>query len=821
MPSYLPQQIEKILNVRADIVNNDNIEYLLTDSRRVIHAAQSIFFAITGKNHDGHLYINELINIGVKNFVVNSLPQNIITNSANFYFVEDVIEALQKLACFHRNKFDYPVIGITGSNGKTIVKEWLFQVLSAYRNIIRNPRSYNSQIGVPVSLWNMTPDYDLGIFEAGISQTGEMENLGKLIHPSVGIFTNIGDAHQENFNSLEEKVREKIKLFKTADTIIYCSDYKVIDDILKENLNSSQTRLFSWSLKNNATFQVENIFKSDDGTEINGIYQGKRKYFRIPFTDDGSIENAINVYCLLLFLDIDNENAVNRMSVLSPVAMRLEQKKGIHGCTVINDSYNSDINSISIALDYLNQQHQHKKKTVILSDIHQSGKNESELYRQVSVIIKAKNIDHFIGIGQDIYKNQNFFEGNAKFFINTNEFIESVDPATFVNQSVLLKGARSFRFELINDLLEEKVHRTVLQINLDAVIHNLNYFRSLLKPQTKVMAMVKAISYGSGTFEIAHLLKFHHIDYLGVAYIDEGVQLRKAGVNSPIMVMNPELEHIDQLVEYTLEPELYSRDLLVGFKKVLERRGEKNYPCHLKLDTGMHRLGFMEEDIPFLLDELRNDSLVRVRSIFSHLAASDDKNFDDFTHNQFALFEDMSSSIINQLDYKVIRHILNSSGIARFPDFQYDMVRLGIGLYGFAANSEEKIRNVFTLKTLISQVKVLPKGHTVGYNPKHILQKETKIAVIAVGYADGYNRKLGNGNGKVLINNKLFPIIGNVCMDMCMVDISGSKEIKEGDEVIVFGDDYTANMLAKQLETIPYEIITNISERINRIYYKE
>jgi len=821
MPEYSPSHIASVLNSETHLVLNDNIRFFLTDSRRVIHAAQSLFFAIKGKNHDGHLYIDELYKAGVRNFVVEHIPDQTLETVANFYIVNNSINALQQLAAYHRDCFNYPVIGITGSNGKTIVKEWIYQVLSGKYNIVRNPRSYNSQTGVPLSVWNMENDNNLGIFEAGISLPGEMEKLENVIKPTIGIFTNIGDAHQENFNSISEKVKEKIKLFKHSKILIFCLDHEEIRNTVNEEIDKNNTQLFTWSLKNKASLFIKNITIQKTSSQITGVFENKETTITIPFTDKGSVENAIHVWSLLLYMKIDETEIKELFSALSPVAMRLEQKSGINNCTIINDSYNSDMNSIMIALDYLNQQYQHKKKTVIISDIIQSSSNQKLLYSEVADILRTKKIDRIIGIGPVISQYKSLFGVNAEFYEYTEEFLESFDPESYKDESILLKGARAFKFEKIEQLFEQKVHCTVLQINLDAVVHNLNYFRSLLKPETRIMAMVKAISYGSGTFEIAHLLKFHHIDYLGVAYIDEGIQLRKAGVSTPIMVMNPEVQYLDQLIEYGLEPEIYSHDILKNFKKVLAEKGEKNHPCHIKFDSGMHRLGFMPDDISFLISELSKDDAINVKSIFSHLAASDDTAFDQKTRHQIGVFENFSDQLIKTINYPVIRHILNSSGIVRFPEAQFDMVRLGIGLYGFAGSSENKLRNVFTLKTVVSQVKMARKGETVGYNPKNILEKDTRIGIIAIGYADGYNRKLGNGIGKVMINKKLVPIIGNICMDMCMVDLSGIENVMEGDEVIVFGDDYTAQEIAGQLDTIPYEVITNISERINRVYYKE
>lgn len=821
MQKYSPQQIATILKCDSRIISAMPVQYLLTDSRRMINADQSLFFAINGNNHNGHDYIGNLLKAGVVNFVVQYVPDDSWTTMANFYIVDNALEALQRLAAYHRSKFDIPVVGITGSNGKTIVKEWLFQALLGQYKIIRTPRSYNSQIGLPLSVWNLEKGYNLALMEAGISLPGEMEKLRKVLKPTIGIFTNIGDAHQENFKNHLQKAMEKMVLFKDVQTLFYCADYPDIDKAILQGIDTNKTRLFSWSKQKEATLKVLDITKENGKSLINAIYLKNEVTVTIPFVDDGSVENAIFVWCVMLCFNISQKAIEDQLQQLSPVEMRLKQKKAINGCTVINDSYNSDMNSLTIALDFLSQQYQHNKKTLVLSDILQSGIPDEELYQKVADIVKSRKVDRFIGVGKKLVQYKYLFPDNAVFYHSTAEFIGSYASGYFSSEAILLKGARAFKFEEIEQLLVHQLHRTVLHINLDAIIHNLNYFRSLLKPKTKVMAMVKAISYGSGTFEIAHLLKFHRIDYLGVAYADEGIALRRAGVDTPIMVMNPEIEQMGQLMDYSLEPEIYSFRVLNAFLIEVVKCGEKHYPVHIKLDTGMHRLGFEENEIDDLIQILVENEYIKVKSVFTHMAASDDENFNFKMEDQVQLFKTSSDRIDNSLDYKIMRHMLNSSGIANYQHAQFDMVRLGIGLYGFAASSEGKLKNAFALKTVISQIKKVMPGETVGYNPKYILEKETKIATIGIGYADGYSRKLGNGLGKVLINGSLYPIIGNVCMDMCMVDITKGPDIKEGDEVIVFGDDYTANELAKQLGTIPYEIITSISERINRVYLKE
>jgi Alr-MurF fusion protein len=821
VPGYSPTHIAQVLQCEANIMHNDEIRFLLTDSRRIIHAEDSLFFAIVGAFHNGHDYIGGLLKAGVRNFVVEHLPDLDCSGKANFFVVENAVKALQDLATHHRRQFSYPVIGITGSNGKTIVKEWLFQVMEGQRQVVRNPRSFNSQVGVPLSVWNMDVSNDMAVFEAGISLPGEMGSLEKTIRPTLGIFTNIGDAHQENFSDMLEKAKEKSQLFINVEWLVYCSDYKEIEQAVHQTANNGKTQFFTWSMQERATLSVLEVQMVAPGTQITANYGGADRKISIPFTDKGSIENAIHVWCVLLHLGWDDNLIENRMMQLQPVEMRLMQKKAINGCTLINDSYNSDLNSLSIAMDFLGQQHQHARKTLILSDIQQSGKNTDALYHEVSMVVNNKKIDRFIGIGPEIARYSALFKGMSQFYPSTDEFLKGLDISGFHDESILIKGARHFRFEEVEKRFIQKVHRTVLQIDMDAVIHNFNYFKALVKPKTKIMAMVKAVSYGSGTFEIAHLLHFHRVDYLGVAYTNEGIDLRQAGVNTPIMVMNPEHETFGPLIDYGLEPEIYSFETLKAFLVECKLKGERQYPVHIKLDSGMHRLGFMPNDAKALTEALANNPYIRVKSIFSHLAASDDLSFERMTRKQIRDFEEVSLKIMEHLEYPVLRHILNSSGIVNYPEAEFDMVRLGIGLYGFAASSEGKLKNVFTLKTVLSQIKEISSGDSIGYNPRSPLENNKKMGIIAIGYADGFNRKLGNGVGKVMVKGHLVPVIGNVCMDMCMIDLTGLDDVKEGDEVLVFGQGYTADAMAQQLGTIPYEVITGISQRINRVYYKE
>jgi alanine racemase len=808
-----------ILNCPAQ----SEIRNLLTDSRRVLVAESALFFAIKGERHDGHRFITELFNQGVRNFIISEFTDEFKELKANFIVVDEALKAMQQLTAHHRLNFSYNVIGITGSNGKTIIKEWLYQLLRADLNIVRSPKSYNSQIGVPLSVWEMQEDHQLGIFEAGISMPGEMKKLEAIIHPTIGIFTNIGSAHDENFKSEAEKVHEKLELFSGVKTLIYNKDYSTIhESIATFPFGQKDILIFTCSRKSRADLQVGRVTKSSDDTEIQAVYKNEFVNITIPFTDDASIENAIHCWSLMLVMGFDQEVIMERMHMLSPVAMRLEMKTGINNCSVINDSYNSDIGSLTIALDFLNQQKQHDTKTLILSDILQSGKNEENLYKEVADLLQAKGIHSLIGIGPAITRQEKYFSMPKKFFRSTDDFLRDFSPGDFRDETILLKGARLFGFEKISKVLQQKAHETVLEINLNSIIHNLNYYRSRLKPQTKIMAMVKATSYGSGSFEVANILQFHHVDYLAVAYSDEGVDLRKTGITLPIMVMNPEVMNFEMMMKYRLEPEIYNFRQLNQLSEVLKKHVGEPFKIHLKLDTGMHRLGFEEREINELVVRLNNNKHLHIQSIFSHLAGSDEAEHDGFTKLQVDRFKKMSDHIMKNFNYPIMRHILNSSGILRFSEAQYEMVRLGIGMYGFAAtpNEQNHLQQAATLKTTISQIKNVASNETVGYSRKGKLKRDTIIATVAIGYADGINRRLSNGVGKMLVNGKLAPIVGNVCMDMCMLDITDIPA-KEGDEVIVFGTDYPVTEMAKATGTIPYEILVNVSQRVKRVYFHE
>lgn len=801
---------------------------ILVDSRKLIAPEGCVFFAFSSKRNDGHRYIPELYARGIRDFVVSRMPDDPGQyTGANFILVRSTLQALQALARAHREKFSIPVIGITGSNGKTIVKEWLYQLLSADRKTVRSPKSYNSQIGVPLSVWQLSPRYEIAVFEAGISEPDEMEKLQAIIRPTIGIFTNIGEAHGENFLSVQQKVGEKLNLFKRAETLIFCLDHPEILEVILRSGIQKNIRTLTWSCqKQEADLFIREVTASETiFTRIRGLYHGREISIRIPFTDEASVENAIHCWAAMLRLGYDTETITGRFESLQPIAMRLELKDGINHCTIINDSYNSDINSVGIAIDFLRQQANHKKKTIILSDILQSGRDEAELYARIAAILHQNKISRLIGIGPALIRQSDFFTLEKEFYASTDDFLSRFTLASFSNEVILLKGARAFEFERISQALQQKTHETVLEINLNALIANLNHYRSLLRPETRIVAMVKAFSYGTGSFEVANALQFHRIDYLAVAYADEGAELRKAGITVPVMVMNPDEESFDQIIHHNLEPEIYSFRMLDKLEQAIKKNIlPKNKPVkvHLKVDSGMHRLGFTEDGAELLIERLAANNMIWVQSVFSHLAASEDPAEDDFTRRQIDAFRRFGERIRSATPHPVLLHILNSAGISRFPEAQFDMVRLGISLYGIATFTEEqpRLEPVARLRSVISQIKTIQAGETVGYNRAFKASRETKVAIVPIGYADGLGRSLGNGRGHLVVAGRLAPVIGHVCMDMCMLDITGI-EAEEGDEVIVFGPERPLQELAKEMGTIPYEVLSGLSRRVKRVYYHE
>ncbi|WP_276132266.1 bifunctional UDP-N-acetylmuramoyl-tripeptide:D-alanyl-D-alanine ligase/alanine racemase [Polluticoccus soli] len=809
------------------------IEELVIDTRKIAQPSQALFIALKSSRRDGHSFIKDAYEKGVRNFLVSVELDTAPFPDANFILVKDTLVALQQLVGARRKQFKIPVIGITGSNGKTIVKEWLYQLLNESYNTVRSPKSYNSQIGVPLSVWLMKPQHKLAIFEAGISQPGEMEHLGGIIRPDIGVFTNIGEAHSEGFLNTRQKINEKLMLFRYASQLVYCKDYPELNECVVQFMHQlkgaggNHLSLFTWSQKVEADLQIKHIVKDGNKANIEALWKDEQLTITIPFTDPASIENAIHCWCVMLLMGIPHDVISTRMMALHPVSMRLELRQGINDSTIINDSYNSDLTSLLIALDYLEQQKQHRQHTVILSDMLQIARADADLYEEVAEHISRRNIQRFIGIGPSLYKNRLSFKKNKKlrsvFFKSTDDFLKKFHLITFDSEAILLKGARVFTFEKIATLLEQKVHQTVLSINLSSLTHNLNVFRSKLKPGVKTMAMVKAFSYGSGSYEIANLLQYSGVDYLSVAYTDEGVSLRKAGITMPIMVMSPDATSFDRMIAWKLEPEIFSTQSLRAFTAMAQTLQVQGYPVHIKLDTGMHRLGFMAHDIEPLVKELELNPYVKVASIFSHLAASEDPAEDAFTAGQAAAFDQMSKQITDHLPYKPMLHLCNSSGIVRHPALHYDMVRLGLGLYGVESSKtmQKQLRQVSTLKTIIAQIKDIPVGDTVGYGRKAVATSEMRTATISIGYADGYPRSLGNSKAHVLIHGKPAKVIGVVCMDMCMVDITHIPEAREGDEVIVFSPELPITQLAEWAGTIPYELMTGVSQRVKRVYENE
>ena len=831
---YTIKQIASIIG--GQIIGNQSdtiiVKDILFDSRLLIDAENTLFFALYSGRNDGHKYITELYEKGVKAFVISS--KNIEKydvkaqiealkqySDAVFVVVDDTLTALQTLAAYHRAQFNIPVVGITGSNGKTVVKEWLYQILSPSMSVCRSPKSYNSQIGVPLSVWQMNSTNEVAIFEAGISRPGEMEKLREIIKPTIGVFTNIGPAHGKNFENLQQKIEEKIKLFDKIENLIYCKDNLEIAEIVEKY----KIPTFSWS-KNN---EDANLFvlskKFDNFTEITGVYKGDSIKITIPFIDDASIENAINCWCVALLLGIPNDVIAERMAHLEAVEMRMELKAGVRNCLIINDSYNNDRNALAIALDFMNAQH-HDNKVLILSDILQSELKEEDLYKNVAQLIENKGVDTFIGIGPAICRNmKNRLKINSFFYISTADFLANHPMKMFENQIVLLKGARNFEFERIMKVLQQKSHETVLEINLDNLVKNLNYYRGKLKKDTKMMVMVKAFAYGSGNYEVSNVLAFHHVDYLTVAYADEGVDLRNRGIKLPIMVMTPETNTFDTIILNNLEPDIYSFRCLSQLEDAinqLDKPLEKPVGIHIKVDTGMHRLGFLPEDIDALIERVKSNPKLRIKSVFSHFATSDMPEEDDFVMHQINQFELMSQRIVSAFPYKIMRHLLNTAGISRFTDYQYDMVRLGIGVYGVAICDEDrgKLHNVMSLKTTIKQIKEYGPGETIGYGRHGKITKPSRIAVIPIGYADGLRRQLGNGNACFWVNGKPAPIIGNICMDLTMIDVTGI-DCQEDDTAVLFDDNHPIEIIAEACDTIPYEIMTRISQRVKRIYVKE
>ena len=801
----------EVIQLKTDL----KITQLATDSRSIFHGQENLlFFAIKGNNHNGHEHISELYKKGIRQFIIEESVNINTLPDANVILVDNSVNALQSISQHHRSLFNYPIIGITGSNGKTIVKEWLYHLISPYRNTVKNPKSYNSQIGVPLSIWQMDDHHELGIFEAGISTVAEMMNLQQIIQPTIGIFTNIGSAHNEGFSDRSQKISEKLKLFEKCEQLIYCKDHT---DIHRQVV-TSQIPTTSWSLTSDADVTAQLEKQHGNQSNISIKYQNILFVCELPFIDQASIENVMHCIVTMLALSHTPDEILAGLESLPVVKMRLELKSGINNCQVIDDTYNNDLAGLEVALNFLSQQSS-LQRTVILSDILQSGLTDQKLYKEVVELLSSYKVARFIGVGEKLSNYQSLFPKGSIFMQNTDDLISNLDKYNFNKEVILVKGARSFLFEKITSKLAQKIHGTVLEIDLNALTHNLNYYRNKLQANTQLMVMVKAMAYGSGSNEIAHLLAHHKVDYLGVAYVDEGVILRQSGIKTPIMVMNTSPDGFDNILTYHIEPEIYSLNMLKQFIRFLDG---KTVSIHLKIDSGMRRLGFQEEDIDVLIQLLEKHPNVQIKSIFSHLAGSDEAIHNDFSKQQVNTFNNMYDQICKVLKINPLKHILNSSGILRFPEYHFDIVRLGIGLYGIDSNQQyqKELLPISTLKTTISQINNVKKGETIGYGRKAKAYKNLQIATIAIGYADGFSRAYGNGVGEVIINEQIAPVIGNVCMDMTMIDIT-NIEANVGDDVTIFGSQMPITTLAEKLNTIPYEVLTNVSERVRRMYFQD
>jgi len=817
---YNISEIAKHIDAKRLGTVESSINWLLIDSRSLCFPEETLFFALKTQKNDGHKYIEELYRRGVRNFVVEDRNQSVDLdiqrhNDANYLVVRNSLKALQTLAAYHRSQFDIPVIAITGSNGKTTVKEWLYQLLSVDFNVCRSPRSYNSQVGVPLSLWLMNSHHDIAIIETGISQPGEMDRLEAIVRPTVGVMTNLGAAHQENFMSYDIKCTEKMSLFKNCNKVVINSQSTTIQRCLSLLPDTIER----------VSLDVRNIEKDNNHATIHFEYEGKAGQYTLNFIDDAAIENSITCFSTVLTLatNISVDELCKRMSKLEQVAMRLEVKDGKNGCTLINDSYNSDEHSLDIALDFMSRRPEthHQHRTLILSDILQTGESPRSLYSRVAQMADSRGIEKVILVGDDIAACADYFPMEHYAFRTTEELIASRVFEGLSDEFILIKGARRYRFDKLTDLLTLKVHQTILEVNLNALCKNVAYYRQFMKPETKMVCMVKASGYGVGSLETSKTLQDAGIDYLAVAVADEGADLRKAGITSNIMIMNPEMTSFKMLFDYRLEPEVFSFELLEALIRAAEKEGITNFPVHIKLDTGMHRLGFDPvKDMERLVDRLTRQTALVPCSVFSHFVGSDGDQFDEFSHRQFELFDRGSRRLQQAYSHKILRHICNSAGIEHFPQYHLDMVRLGLGLYGINSRNNEMISNVATLKTTILQIRDVPAGDSIGYSRKTVLTRDSRIAAIPIGYADGLDRHLSNRNCYCLVNGKRADYVGNICMDVCMIDVT-DIDCQVGDHAIIFGDDLPVTVLSDVVGTIPYEILTGISSRVQRVYVQE
>lgn len=818
---YSLEKITALTGARRFGTAEARIEWLLTDSRSLAFPETTLFFALRSRRNDGHRYIPDLYRRGVRNFVVGAVPEaaDTLYADANFLLVVSPLKALQRLAERHREEYALPVVGITGSNGKTVVKEWLYQLLSPSMRVTRSPRSYNSQVGVPLSVWLLDERSQIGLFEAGISQPDEMQALRAIIQPTVGVMTSIGQAHQENFSTMEEKCLEKLSLFKDCDVLVYNGDDALISRCVE--LTGFGGDVIAWSRTDNGQpLFIRSVDAGPDATRIAYTYLRQDAELVVPFTDDASVQNCIHCLAVCLYLHLQPADIARRALRLEPVAMRLEVKQGVHGCTLINDAYNSDVNSLDIALDFMNRRPGALEKTLILSDILQTGLPAAELYARVADMVNHRGIGQVVGVGPEISAFAHLFAAPLKhFFPTVDALLASGLADTLSHRLILLKGARTAGFDRLSDHLSLKVHETTLEVSLEALADNLNFYRSFMRPEVKMTCMVKASAYGAGAVEVAKTLQDRGVDFLAVAVADEGADLRKAGITGNVIVMNPEMSSFGTLFAYNLEPEVYSFGLLEALIRAARKEGITNFPIHVKFDTGMHRLGFNPDtDLPLLIDRLRHQNALLPRSVFSHFVGSDSPEFDDFSREQFERFDAASRRLQAAFPHHILRHVCNSAGIERFPERHLDMVRLGLGLYGVDPIDNRQLHNVATLRTTILQIREVPAGDTVGYSRRTQLTRRSRIAALPIGYADGLNRHLGNRGGYCLVNGQRADYVGNICMDVCMIDVTDIP-CAEGDSVEIFGDNLPVSELSDRLGTIPYEILTGISERVKRVYF--
>ncbi len=824
---YSILEIAEVLHCDSRLIDEESlVSQLLTDSRSLSNPDETLFFALHTPNDDGHNYIAGLYERGVRNFVVErDYAASLVLLSANFLIVDNTLDALQSLATFHRRRFrDIPVIGITGSRGKTTVKEWLYQLLKDDYHIVRSPRSYNSQIGVPLSLWDIDVDTTLAIIEAGISTTGEMDNLQAMIRPTIGVITNLGAEHNEGFASMKEKASEKAKILTSCECVVYPADDTLVRATIKPLLDEDVVHEVAWSLiLPGAPLAVTSVTRVNDSTAITYRYDGEEHRFSVPFPGERDIENVITCLAVMLYLNVEHSEIERRMARLTPVGTRLDVIEGVNNCTIIADGYTSDYNSLTPAIDFMTRRSGAGKTTVILSDLAADSFTPDERYIRVSEWLKNKNVGRLLGIGPDMCRHGHYFENlpYTRFFESTAQFLELMAQGDFEDETVLVKGAPEFHFEQIVDLLEAKQHQTVEEVDLNALAHNFKFFKSFLKPTTRTVAMVKASGYGTGSYEIAKTLQDRGADYLAVAVQDEGVQLRQAGITMPIIVLNPSVVNYKSMFIHHLEPEVYSMDVCRQLIREGAKYGVTHFPVHLKIDTGMHRLGFIKEQLPELIAELRSQHVLKPASVFSHLCVADEPDQDEYTRQQFAYFDDCADELQRHFDHHLLRHILNTAGIVRFPEHQNDMVRIGIGLYGIGTvDGEQALKPVASLRSVIISIKQWPAGTTIGYGRHGKLTRPSRIATVTIGYADGLDRHYGNGHIHMWVNGTLCPTVGNVCMDAVMIDVTDAQ-CQVGDRVEVFGEHIPIEELAQVRGTIAYEVLTSVSPRVKRVYYRE